>query len=367
MLLAEDEESSFVGREAELAQLTVATTRAGSVVAVDGAYGIGKTALVSEFGRREAEAFPGGVHWIRGGSGFELADAVDPLAADLRRQSGRHLLVIDEVDRYQPGEVFETLSRLSTGPWDFSAILIGVEPRASGVETIKLRDLSADELAELVRRRAGDDLQASALDRLRLASRGNPRLFLTLLAQWEQGDRDPEAVTSLLLPWARAGVLGPDGSPLSTRSLAGRRLITDVREISSDVLQRAARSPESLHEMPSRRFEEMVAELLQRKGYTVTLTPATRDGGKDMYAARRDDVGSFIYVVECKRHHPSRPVGVGVVRALHGVAQHERVNAAMIVTTSSYSAPARSYARTIEYQMHLRDYFDLRRWLADYR
>jgi len=36
---------------------------------------------------------------------------------------------------------------------------------------------------------------------------------------------------------------------------------------------------------------------LERHGYTVTLTPQTRDGGKDMYAARRDDVGSFLYVV----------------------------------------------------------------------
>jgi restriction system protein len=146
-----------------------------------------------------------------------------------------------------------------------------------------------------------------------------------------------------------------------------RRIITDVRLVSDAFLRQAADDPRLVFEMPPRRFEELVAELLERRGYTVTLTPATRDGGKDMYAAKRDDIGSFLYIVECKRHAPDRPVGVGVVRALHGVAQHERVNAAMVMTTSYFSAPARELAADLRYQMSLKDYFDLRHWLDGYR
>jgi restriction system protein len=80
-----------------------------------------------------------------------------------------------------------------------------------------------------------------------------------------------------------------------------------------------------------------------------------------------DDFGSFLYIVECKRHAPDRPVGVAVVRALHGVAQHERVNAAMVMTTSYFSEPAREFAEKLSYQISLKDYFDLRHWLDRHR
>jgi len=132
-----------------------------------------------------------------------------------------------------------------------------------------------------------------------------------------------------------------------------------LREISVD--------PRMVFNMPPRRFEELVAELLERSGYTVTLTPQTRDGGKDMYSAKHDEFGSFLYIVECKRQAPDRPVGVGVVRALHGVAQHERVNAAMVMTTSYFSGPARAFVEDLRYQVSLKDYFDLRFWLDRHR
>jgi restriction system protein len=85
-----------------------------------------------------------------------------------------------------------------------------------------------------------------------------------------------------------------------------------------------------------------------------------------MYAARRDQFGSFLYVVECKRQAPDRPVGVGIVRSLYGVAQHERATAAMVTTTSYFSRPAREFAEKLKYQIALNDYFDLRHWLEQY-
>jgi len=175
------------------------------------------------------------------------------------------------------------------------------------------------------------------------------------------------ALAALLSPWHTPGLVGTDGQPLRVGGERERRIITDVRVISGAFLRQVADDPRLMFEMPPRRFEEFVVELLERHGYTVMLTPQTRDGGKDMYAAWRDDVGSFLYVVECKRHAPDRPVGVGVVRALHGVAQHERVNAVMVMTTSYFSAPAREFADDLRYQVSLKDYLDLRHWLDRYR
>ncbi|MBI4723994.1 MAG: hypothetical protein HY765_03060 [Rhodomicrobium sp.] len=49
--------------------------------------------------------------------------------------------------------------------------------------------------------------------------------------------------------------------------------------------------------------------------------------------------------------------------AHRGVAPHERVNAAKVMTTSNFSRPARASAENLHYQLFLKDYFDLRYWL----
>jgi len=222
--------------------------------------------------------------------------------------------------------------------------------------------------AEFLRNTFDGELDAATMEELWAATRRNPRLARILGDHWRAGHPpDVAALTALLSPWHAPGLVGVDGRPLRAGGERERRIITDVRVVSDAFLREIADHPRLMFEMLPRRFEQLVAELLERHGYMVTLTPQSRDGGKDMYAARRDDVGSFLYVVECKRHAPDRPVGVGIVRALHGVAQHERVNAAMLMTTSYFSAPAREFAADLRYQISLKDYFDLRHWLDRYR
>jgi hypothetical protein len=75
------------------------------------------------------------------------------------------------------------------------------------------------------------------------------------------------------------------------------------------------KSPDLLFQLPSRRFEELVAEILEKQGYEVDLTPASGDGGFDMYAAKKDGLGKFLYLVECKRYTPPNKVGVEIIRA----------------------------------------------------
>ena len=91
-------------------------------------------------------------------------------------------------------------------------------------------------------------------------------------------------------------IIDPLGNPIS--DIGNIRI--DVSEVNDWMLNELNKNPTDLYQLSSRRFEELVAELLIRKGYNVELTPATRDGGKDIYAARKDDLGSFLYIVECK-------------------------------------------------------------------
>ena len=135
-------------------------------------------------------------------------------------------------------------------------------------------------------------LDATGMERLWKATRGNLLLARLLSEFWRSGKtRDHAMLAGLLAPWRSSGLLGPDGRPLRPGGDEEHRIITDVREISDALLRQVSENPLLLYEMPPRRFEELVAELLERAGYTVTLTPQTRDGGKDMHAARNGQPG----------------------------------------------------------------------------
>ncbi|MGH7130667.1 MAG: restriction endonuclease [Phycisphaerales bacterium] len=119
-----------------------------------------------------------------------------------------------------------------------------------------------------------------------------------------------------------------------------------------------------MHGLHPRRFEELVAELLDREGFEVQLTPESRDGGKDIYAVQSNALGRFLFVVECKRYALGKPVGIEFVQRLAGVVDGMRANAGIIATTSRFTRPAiecqeRDY-RTI---ISLRDYTHLQQWL----
>jgi len=97
----------------------------------------------------------------------------------------------------------------------------------------------------------------------------------------------------------------------------------DIVFVDSGVMRYLAENPSALHLLEPRQFEEVIAEIWRARGYDVELTPRTRDGGKDIYAVSSPLYGSLLYIIECKRNHPSRPVGVEIVRSLYGVAESE--------------------------------------------
>lgn len=131
----------------------------------------------------------------------------------------------------------------------------------------------------------------------------------------------------------------------------------------TELITRLSTSPHLLHEISPRKFEELVAELLSRDGLEVHLTPETRDGGRDVLAFHQTPVGRLLYLVECKRHHPSRPVGIAIVQRLYGIVAQERATAGLVVTTSRFSKEALSFGDTVRHQLGLRDYEALKQWL----
>jgi restriction system protein len=122
------------------------------------------------------------------------------------------------------------------------------------------------------------------------------------------------------------------------------------------------RNPEAIHQLSPRQFEEFIAELMEKSGYEVTLTRASRDNGVDIYAVKADSFGRFLTVVDCKKYRADRTIGIEVVRGMMAVLHIENASHAMLATTSSFSSVARNFEREHRFAISLKDHADILDW-----
>ena len=149
---------------------------------------------------------------------------------------------------------------------------------------------------------------------------------------------------------------------LSAEKTQSIRIVS--KEFWDGLIRGLAAKPEALYSISPRTFEELIAELLRREGMKTVLTPPTRDGGRDVLVMSSSVIGELLFLVECKRYAPNRPVDVSIVRELFGVLGHERATGALIATTSYFTEAALKFRKPIQYQMGFKDYDAIRTWLA---
>lgn len=140
---------------------------------------------------------------------------------------------------------------------------------------------------------------------------------------------------------------------------------SDIRVVNGRLLEAIQRDHNAIYTLTPRQFEEFVAELMEKRGYKVDLTKATRDGGKDLIIANHSDIGNFIFYVECKKYSPTNPVGVNLVRELAGTVLTDRVTAGIMVTSSYFSPDAIKFSNQIKHQLSLIDYLKLKEWIKE--
>lgn len=140
-------------------------------------------------------------------------------------------------------------------------------------------------------------------------------------------------------------------------------VIACMEEINAEFLQYLSKNPRRIHATTPRQFEIVVAELLKSSGFEVEVTPPSKDGGIDILAASKSEVGTFLTIVECKKYSEVRPVPIGVIRAAYGLKQHHKASNALVVTTSRFTKVAHDFQQTHKYELTLKDYRDIEEWL----
>jgi hypothetical protein len=364
----------FVERRSELASIVSAFEhlRRHGIAFVQGGAGIGKTWLLIKAAETLRRRFPR-MFFARGS---ELANQ-DHSASMLRTMGPfkQPLLIVDGADE-APAAVVEFLRRFQTRRdvfvlaasrrWEASERLATVIDRESfGSIRVEVLDFELTQTADLSRRILGVRPKRLEVEQLHERFQGNPALMAAAL----------HAIRSNSASWAEAlgpgapiettGLFGPDGHPLSTRSREYQTIATDVRGVSLEVLHKLARRPEDLHLLSPRLFEEVMTEIFRRKGYEVTLTPASKDGGKDIYAVRKESGVTFLTLVECKHYAPDHKVGVELVRSLYGVVEEEKASAGILATTSSFTAGAHKFQRKVQFRIGLQDFVGLQNLLKE--
>jgi restriction endonuclease Mrr len=144
------------------------------------------------------------------------------------------------------------------------------------------------------------------------------------------------------------------------------KIQVDLNEINDELIKYLSKHPEFMRELNPRKFEILIAEILKDKGYEVTLTPSTRDGGKDIVAVYNSPFGHQIFIVECKRYKEEHKVGVEIVRGLYGVQMAERYNQGIIATTSTFTKDAIDFVKPLKFQLELKGFDDIKEWIKNY-
>jgi len=136
-----------------------------------------------------------------------------------------------------------------------------------------------------------------------------------------------------------------------------------ILRVNDELMRYFAKNPHALYNVDPRLFEEIIAEIFRKFGFETNLTKQTRDGGYDIFAIEQREYTHNKYIIECKRYAKHRKVDINLVRNLYGVKIHNWVTKAFLVTTSSFSADAMEFKRQHAWELELKDYHDIRKWL----
>lgn len=354
----------FIGRQSELEILDQELLGPTSkIVSITGSAGIGKTSLAMVFAELNKKAFPAGTFCLQATPYESLLSSVN---RDANPNSSPYLLIINDLETRPQDLLREELNALQRNHPKAQILLTSrYQHNFNNIDRqLEIGGFSENEFHKFLEKKLLAYSGSSQLvNELYASLKGHPLATNIVADLLQKGDLTPRQLLEKLVEFTWPGFVDPTGVVIPNTEKEQKKIITDVISVSDDLLKELHKNPKIIYDLSPRGFEVLVADLLGRLNYEVTLTPASKDGGKDIYAAKKDHLGTFLYIVECKKYAPDRPVGVGIIRQLSGVVNAEQATAGILATTSFFTKGAEEFQRTLSYQISLKDYIGIQTWL----
>lgn len=120
------------------------------------------------------------------------------------------------------------------------------------------------------------------------------------------------------------------------------------RAFSQELIKRIARNSNSLQVIEWRELEYVLAEVFEKLGFGVELTPGSKDGGKDLVLTCRISGKDHVYYVEVKHWRSEQKVGRQQTVDFLNVIVNEEVDGGLFLSTYGQSSSAIESLTVIE-------------------
>ncbi|SFR63562.1 Restriction endonuclease [Marinobacter daqiaonensis] len=354
----------FIGRARELDLLKRSIfEKKDKVVAISGNNATGKTSLWNAFLR------------VHSGKLNNKTEVVSILRSDEEFppvENDIELVIIEDlsldITLSLEGKITDFINRYPRKQFILVGAFKNFLDKFEPAEHIHLEVLPSDESVRFLLNFLSRKLPEKDLVKISRMTQGNPYLLKLVANYINENKYDLSSILELITQNINYQSFF-DGRAVSNIEQTPEfiQVSSDIRVVNQSILERMKYNPDAMYHLSPRQFEEMVAELMVKRGYQVDLTKATRDGGKDLIIASHVDIGNFMYYVECKRYAPTNPVGVNLVRELVGTISADRVTAGIMITSSYYSPDAVEFSEKFRHQLSLIDFIKLKEWMANCR
>jgi restriction system protein len=136
-----------------------------------------------------------------------------------------------------------------------------------------------------------------------------------------------------------------------------------------EIVKMLERDPDFRFRLNWRKWEEIIGGAYVQAGFdSVTVTPRSGDGGRDIIATK-DGVGSIRIIDQVKAYSPHHVVTAEEVRAMFGVLSADPQSSKAVVTTTSTFAPGVKddalLKQYMPYRLELKSGAELIKWLRE--
>lgn len=110
-----------------------------------------------------------------------------------------------------------------------------------------------------------------------------------------------------------------------------------VTNLAKELARIVAKTPNALDNIEWRDMERIIAIIFKELGFHVTLTPASKDGGKDVIVEYEIDQQQYSYIIEIKHWPSDQKVGKEYVSDFISVITKEHRHGGLYLATYGYS------------------------------